>query len=166
MQVKIRDEGPEDAAEIAALVTEAFRGAPHSDGSEGPLVGRLRDAGGLLVSLVAEADGRLAGHIGASPAEVGGDRGWVAIAPVSVRPDLQRRGIGTALVQALLARLRATGARGAVLVGDPGYYGRFGFRARPGLTAGTIPAVYVQALGFGEATPRGELRFHPAFGPY
>ena len=63
-----------------------------------------------------------------------------------------------------LDRLQAAGAPGAVLVGDPDWYARFGFAARPGLTVQGVPAQYVLAVPFGSDTPRGEILFHPAFG--
>ena len=159
----LRDEAPEDAAAIAALVTAAFLTAAHADGNEAEIVARLRAGNGLLLSLVAEEEG-LVGHVAASPATVSGRRGWATIAPVSVAPAAQGRGIGSALVRAALAGLRATGLHGAVLVGDPGYYGRFGFTARDGLTGASIAAEYVLALPFGTEAPRGEILFHPAFG--
>jgi putative acetyltransferase len=165
MPVTIRDERPADAERIAALVTDAFRGAPQSDGTEAALVDRLRRSGALVLSLVAEAEnGDLVGHLGASPARLGDAGDWTAIAPVAVMAAYQRGGVGTALMRAALDRLRGRGGAGAVLVGDPGYYGRFGFAARPGLTAGAIPAAFVLALPFGDLAPQGDVRFHPAFG--
>lgn len=160
----IRDELPGEAAAIARLVTEAFLTAPHAGGNEARIVDRLRAEGALLLSLVAEEAGRITGHIAASPATVGGGTGWACIAPLSVRPDRQRAGIGATLMRAALARLRESGAKGAVLVGDPGYYGRFGFAAAPGLTAAGIPGEYVQGLAFGGPAPLGGIVFHPAFG--
>lgn len=162
-----RDETPEDEEAIAALVTAAFLTAPHADGNEAGIVGRLRAADGLLLSLVVEDKGQaggLAGHIAASAATIAGRPGWAAIAPVSVAPPVQRRGIGTALIRAALDRQRASGAAGAVLVGDPGYYGRFGFQARDGLTVTGIPDHYVLALPFGPHDRWGDVTFHPAFG--
>ncbi len=159
----IRDERAEDATAIEATVTAAFLTAPHADGNEAEIVARLRADGALLLSLVAEEDG-IAGHVAASPASVGGAAGWAAIAPVSVRPDVQRRGIGSALMRAAVERLRAAGLQGAVIVGDPDYYGRFGFTARDGLVATGIPSEYVLARPFGPAAASGEIGFHPAFG--
>jgi putative acetyltransferase len=165
MQVTIRDERPGETDAIAALITEAFVTAPHADGTEAALVDRLRGAEGLLLSLVAETeDGTLAGHLGASTVMLDGMAGWSAIAPVAVAPAHQRRGVGSALMRAALERLRQRGGAGAVLVGDPAYYGRFGFAARPGLGAGAIPPEFVLALSFAGAVPQGEIRFHPAFG--
>lgn len=160
----IRDVEPADDAAIAALITAAFEGAPHAGGNEAQIVADLRAAGALSLSLVAERDGLVTGHIAASPAAVNGQTGWACIAPVSVAPGFQGKGIGTVLMREALDRLRASGAKGAVLVGDPGYYARFGFTARPGLTAEGIPQPYVQALDFGAEPASGQVVFHPAFG--
>lgn len=158
----IRNENAGEEAAIAGLITAAFATAAHAAGTEAAIVAALRAAGALDLSLVAEDGGAPAGHLGASGAMVAGAGGWACIAPVSVRPDRQGQGVGTALMTEALARLRAAGWKGAVLVGDPGYYTRFGFTARPGLSAAGIPGEYVLGLGF-TAEPVGEIRFHPAF---
>lgn len=164
MTYALRTERPADAAAISALITEAFREAPHRSGTEAAIVEGLRRDGGLLVSLVAEEAGAPIGHVAASPALVGESAGWAGIGPLAVLPARQGRGAGGALLAAALDRLRATDHAGAVLVGDPAYYGRFGFTGHPGLTVARIPPEYVLALAFGPAAPRGEVRFHPAFG--
>lgn len=159
----IRPDTPDDAAAIADLIAEAFREAPHADGNEAAIVEALRRDGALLLSLVAVENGCLVGHIAASPAKVGGAT-WACIAPLAVLPARQRRGTGAALLAAALGGLRRAGHPGAVLVGDPAFYGRFGFSARPDLTAPGIPAEYVLALPFGADAPGGAIRFHSAFG--
>jgi putative acetyltransferase len=83
---------------------------------------------------------------------------------VAVRPDRQRRGIGGALVAAAITRLRETGAKGCVVLGDPDYYGRFGFEHDPKLRYGGAPAPYFQRILFDGASAEGEVRYHPAFG--
>lgn len=161
----LRSETPADAGRIAALATAAFLGHPYSDGTEAKLVADLRRSGGLLLSLVAEEAGQLCGHIAASPATVGGQAGWAAIGPLAVLPARQRSGIGSALMSAALAQLQGQGWSGVVLVGDAGYYGRFGFSSRPGLTAPGVPDVHVLGLGFAShPAPCGLIGFHPAFG--
>lgn len=160
----IRDAEAGEEAAIARLITAAFLGAPHAGGNEAAIVADLRAADGLVLSLVAEREGEILGHIAASAAQVGGRAGWYCIAPVAVAPAVQGQGIGAALIGAALAYLRALDAKGAVLVGDPAYYRRFGFAARAGLTAGAIPVEYVQALNFGEEVAAGEIGFQPAFG--
>lgn len=159
----LRDEAPGDADAIRSLIGAAFRNAAHASGTEAQIVDGLRSAGTLALSLVAEGDAGIVGHVAASPVGLGDAQGWFGIAPLSVRPEWQAQGIGTALMQAALARLRAQGARGVVLVGEPAYYGRFGFAADPGITVPGIPADYVLALPFAEPA-RGEVRYHAAFG--
>jgi len=103
------------------------------------------------------------GYLAASVARVGPQDGWGLIGPIAVLPSRHRQGIGTAMMEEALARLRAT-CRGAVLVGDPAYYSRFGFRAFPGLGVTGCPPEVVQALPFDANRPRGELIHHQAFG--
>ena len=112
----LRDETLEDAEAIRRLITEAFRDAAHSSGTEAQIVDDLRAAGALTLSLVAEGDDGIAGHLAASPVRVGEAPGWAGIGPVAVRPGRQAQGIGSALMTTALARLRAQGAQGAVLV--------------------------------------------------
>lgn len=159
----IRPEGPQDAPAIATLITGAFLTAAHADGNEAEIVARLRAEGGLLLSLVSEGPNGIQGHIAASPCSVGGQTGWACIAPLAVDPAQQRSGIGTALVGAALAQLRRLSVGGVVIVGDPVYYGRFGFAADPAIFAPDIPPDYVLTRRFA-STAAGVLRFHAAFG--
>ena len=154
----------EDAA-ITALIEEAFASAEHSDGTEAQIVERLRKASALTLSLIAEDDGEIVGHVAFSPVTVNGQAaGWFGLGPVAVRPDLQRKGIGDALVSEGLANLVAYGAAGCVVLGDPKYYGRFGFATKPSLRFPGPPAEYFQALAFGGDVPSGTVAYHPAFG--
>lgn len=158
------DEQPGDAAAISDLVRAAFDGAPHSDGSEAAIVDGLRRAGALRLSLVAEQDGAIVGQVAFSPVTVdGADRGWLGLGPVAVRPDRQGQGIGDALVRQGLARLEAQGAAGCVVLGDPAYYGRFGFRADPGLVLPGPPPKYFQARILNGPATTGVVAYHPAF---
>jgi putative acetyltransferase len=159
----IRPERPEDAAAIGPLITEAFLTAEHADGTEAAIVDGLRADGGLLLSLVALDGPTLAGHVAASPVTIDGRPGWAGIGPLAVRADHRRRGLGAALMTAALADLRARGLAGAVLVGDPGFYARFGFAASPGLTVPGVPDVYVLALPFAGEPPTGAVAYHPSF---
>lgn len=159
----VRPEKPEDHAEIADLIRAAFAGHPYSKGTECALVEGLRRSGGLLVSLVAEEQGRVLGHIAFSWVRIGEVENWVGMGPLAVLPPAQRRGIGKALVEAGLDAVRALGADGCVLVGEPAYYGRFGFRSRDGLGVAGVPPEYVLVLPLGRDLPAGEIVFHPAF---
>lgn len=160
----LRPEIPVDLPAIHALTEEAFRTLEISDHTEQLIVDRLRAAGALTLSLVAEEGGRVVGHIAFSPVTISnGAEGWYGLGPVSVAPDRQRRGIGSALVREGLARLRGLGASGCYLVGHPCYYGRFGFVNEPGLTFPEAPAAACFALAFDGHYPAGEVAFHPAF---
>lgn len=159
----IRNETVDDIPTISRLVTEAFRTLPQSTGTEAHIVETLRAEGALDLSLVAEEKGEVVGHLAASAARIGAQDGWSLIGPLAVLPSRHRQGVGTALMTEALRRLRAT-SRGAALVGHPAYYGRFGFRAFPGLSVAGIPPEVVLALPFDGIEPRGELVHHPAFG--
>ena len=162
--ILIRPETPADAAAISALTTAAFANAEHSDGTEAQIVERLRKAGTLLLSLVAEDETGITGHIAFSPVAIGGaNQGWVGLGPVSVAPAHQKEGIGAALIREGLARMQAAGHGGCVLLGDPGYYARFGFAATPGITYPGVPPEYFMALHFDGPLPQGEVAYHSAF---
>jgi putative acetyltransferase len=160
----IRDQQPDDNATVRQLVGDAFRGRPYSDGREPAILDALRAAGALTVALVAEEDGEILGQVAFSPVAIDGTaRDWYGLGPVAVRPDRQRQGIGQALIREGLDRIRALGARGCVLAGAPGYYGRFGFAADPRLQSPGIPPQYFLVLPFGAEVPSGTVTFHEAF---
>ena len=162
--MEIRFETPSDAEAIRGVVTAAFRQAEHSSGTEAAIVDALRRAGALTVSLVVEADRELIAHVAFSPVTIDGvQSGWYGLGPVAVLPERQRRGIGQALVRAGLDLLERQGARGCVVLGDPGYYARFGFRSDPALRYGEVPPAYFQRLPFAGERPTGEVAYHPAF---
>ena len=164
MPVELRDEVPADAAAIHALTEAAFRDAPHRSGTEQFIVDALRRDNLLSTSVVATRDGVVVGHAAASPVTIDGhDLGWHGLGPVSVSPGRQREGIGRQLVDAVLSRLRAAGSRGCVVLGDPAYYGHFGFRALPALRLPGVPAEYFQSLPFVGGVPEGDVAFSAAF---
>lgn len=121
----IRAEKPADASDIEAVHRAAFPSP-----LEGRLVGLLRDAGRLRVSLVAEVEGDVVGHVAFSPVSVNNSEcGW-GLAPLAVVPPRQRQGIGRELVRAGLVVCAEAGCGFVVVLGDPDYYGRhFGFRS-------------------------------------
>lgn len=163
--MKLRAELPGDERPIRAVIEAAFTGHPHSDGSEVGIVERLRSAGALTVSLVAEDDGAIIGHIAFSPVTIAdGTLGWFGLGPVSVLLGRQRIGIGGALVRAGLEQLRQSGAAGCVVLGDPAYYSRFGYRHDPALTYPVPMLEAFQQLRFSGAPPEGEVAYHAAFG--
>jgi len=148
--ITIRPEAPGDEPAIEAVTVAAFRDAPHTSHSEQFIVAALRRAGALAVSLVAVDEGRVIGHVAVSPVTVSdGAPGWYDLGPISVLPARQGQGVGSRLLESALDALRARGAAGCVLLGDPAFYGRFGFRAEPGLVLPGVPPEYFQALTFG-----------------
>lgn len=161
--MRIRSEKAGDEAAIRALTLAAFEPMAFSDGSEADIVDRLRADDDLALSLVATEGDEIVGHVAFSPVLIGGERGWFGLGPVSARPDRQRRGIGSRLIADGMAVMEERGAAGFVLVGDPDYYGRFGFRSDGRLTYGDVPARYVQWRALGTEPPAGLLRYAPAF---
>lgn len=162
--VVVRSETEADVPTIAEVTVAAFMTLEISNKTEQYVVEALRAAGALTVSLVAEVDDRVVGHIAFSPVTLSdGTPDWYGLGPVSVLPEWQRRGIGKALVSEGLARLEALGARGCCLVGHPGYYERFGFRNMPGLVHEGVPAEVFFALSFTGDAPRGRVTFHQGF---
>jgi putative acetyltransferase len=150
--------------DIRAINIAAFRDHPVSRQTEHLIVEALRDTGALELSLVALSQDRTVGHIAFSQASVGGsESGWFLLGPVAVLPGLQGQGIGSALVESGLAELRSRQASGCVLVGDPGYYSRFGFSTVSDLAYEGVPPEYVLGLSFDEAAPRGRVVANKAF---
>ena len=160
----IRPEQAADAAAIQRVTIEAFAGAEHAAGTEHRIVAALRAADALAISLVAESAGEIVGHVAVSPVTLsGGERNWYGLGPISVAPPWQRRGVGSALMRAALAGLRGRQAAGCILVGDPCYYERFGFRAAPTLSYPGVPGEYLLALAMAAKVPAGVVSFHGAF---
>lgn len=164
MSVCLRHETPADEAAIAAVTIAAFRNAAHSGHNEHRIVGALRAAGKLTVSLVAEADGQVVGHAAASPVTVSdGAQGWYGLGPVSVSPEHHGRGIGSSLVREVLRLLVDRHAAGCVVLGEPAYYGRFGLCPQPELVLPGVPPEYFQALAFRSTMPSGRVSYDEAF---
>jgi len=160
---------PEMPADLAAVrrVHEAAFPTP----AEARLVDQLRAQGRALVSLVAEPAGEVVGHILFSPIEVEGvplSHLALGLAPVAVLPAFQRQGVGSRLVRAGLEACRVLGCGFVVVLGEPGYYGRFGFEraGRLGLRNeyGADDAFRVIELSPGSIPPAGGLvKYAPEF---
>ncbi len=162
--ILIRDETKDDAAVIGEVTAAAFETLEISSHTEQYIVEALRSAGALTLSLVAELDGRIVGHIAFSPVILSdGTEAWYGLGPVSVLPAYQRMGIGTALIQEGLSRLKRLGARGCCLVGHPGYYRKFGFENVLGLVLEGVPPEVFFALSFDGRIPQGYVTFHEGF---
>lgn len=160
----IRPERPTDVAAIAEVTREAFHSHMHSVQTEHFIIAALRTSNVLSISLVAEVNGQVVGHVAFSPVKVSdGSQGWYGLGPLAVKPEFQGQGLGQALVRAGLAALRELGSQGCVLVGSPKFYERFGFQNRKDLVFEGLPQEYFLALPLGEKSARGQVTYHEAF---
>jgi predicted N-acetyltransferase YhbS len=165
MGITVREELPTDVDAISRLTEAAFRDHPHSNHTEQFIINALRRSERLTISLVAVDGGAILGHVAFSPVTIScGVAGWYGLGPISTLPSRQREGIGSTLINSALAELKRIGAAGCVVLGDHGFYGRFGFKARPGLELRGAPAEHFLAISFGAEPPIGSVRYHEAFG--
>jgi putative acetyltransferase len=163
-RIVIRDETKADAGAIANVTVAAFATLDISRHTEQCVIEALRAAEALTVSLVAELDGHVIGHIAFSPVTMSdGTPDWYGLGPVSVLPPYQRQGIGSALIRQGLSRLKSLHAKGCCLVGHPDYYKRFGFRNAPELVVEGVPPEVFFVLPFDGHIPQGRATFHRAF---
>jgi putative acetyltransferase len=163
-KVLIRSETSADVSAIAEVTITAFKTLAISNHTEQFIIAALRAAKALTVSLVAEVDGRVVGHIAFSPVTISdGSPNWYGLGPVSVLPECHRRGIGRALIQEGISRLKDIGARGCCLVGHPEYYRRFGFQNIQGLVHEGVPEEVFFTLSFDGHVPQGIVEFHMGF---
>jgi len=160
----IRDETSNDYKAISEVTITAFKTIEISNHTEQFIVEALRSAKALSISLVAEVDGSVMGHIAFSPVTISdGTQDWYGLGPVSVQPDFQRQGIGKALIQEGLLRLKALKAKGCCLVGHPQYYRQFGFENVEELSHAGIPPEVFFVLSFDGNIPQGQVEFHEGF---
>ena len=163
-KIVIRSEDDADVSAIAEVTLAAFETLEISNHTEQLIIAELRAAGALTISLVAELNGRVVGHVAFSPLTISdGTRDWYGLGPISVLPGYQRHGVGKALIREGLSRLREIDAQGCCLVGHPDYYRKFGFRNSPELVYEGVPQEAFFTLSFSEHTPRGTVAFHDAF---
>ncbi|MBI5354111.1 MAG: N-acetyltransferase [Chloroflexi bacterium] len=161
----IRPETQQDIKAIEQVTMSAFNGKPYSDNTEPLIIHRLREAGDLSISLVAEDEGKVVGHVAFSIVTINGnDPGWYGLGPVSVLPELQKTGIGSGMIREGLRIIKEKGAKGCVLEGSPLYYQRFGFKSYPDLYYEGAPAPeFFMALPFYDDVPKGRVEFNEAF---
>lgn len=160
----IRHELVRDRDAIRQVTADAFALMENSNQTEPAIITALREAGALAISLVATDEDEVIGHIAFSPVTIAGDdNAWFGLGPVSIRPDRQGRGIGGALIRQGLSELREQGAAGCVVLGDPGYYRRFGFENHPDLRYAGAPPEYFMRVIFDGSDPAGQVEYHKAF---
>ena len=158
MDIKIRNETKGDIASIELVTIDAYLNAPHSNNAEQFIVRELRNAGALAISLVAEYQEKVIGHVAISPVKISDNtQGWFGLGPISVLPSSQKSGVGSKLMREALENLRNYGASGCVLLGDPAYYKRFGFAPEESLILPEVPSEYFQAISFSGVVPTGEV---------
>jgi putative acetyltransferase len=157
----IRPERTDDAPRVRALLQAAFKGR-----IEASIVDELRRDGDMVLALTAELDGEAAGYIAFSRLDL--DLGGrtvpaIGLAPLGVRPDYQRQGIGSALVRDGLTRMKDRGERLVFVLGDPAYYGRFGFAVIESFVS-RYAGPYFQALALAPDAPAaGKVSYPRAF---
>ena len=160
----IRNESVLDFDAISEVTIAAFKTLPISNHTEQFIINALRAAGALTISLVADIDGQVVGHVAFSPATISdGSMGWFGLGPVSVLPEYQKQGIGKSLINKGLSMLKELDGKGCALVGDPNYYKRLGFRNIPDLVYEGIPQEVFLALPFTDKVPQGIVVFHEGF---
>lgn len=163
-KIVIRDETDTDVAAISEVTVAAFKTLEISSHTEQFIIEALRSAKALTLSLVAEVDGHVVGHIAFSPVKISdGTPNWYGLGPISVLPQYQRQGIGRALIQEGLARLKKLKAKGCCLVGHPEYYRQFGFENVAGLVYDGVPPEVFFAVSFNGSMPQGKVIFHEGF---
>ncbi len=162
--MKVRAEKRSDIKRVEEIIISAFSGHPYSNQKEHLLVARLRSDEALTVSLVAETKEDVVGHISFSEVSINGEYlSWFGLAPVSVAPEYQNQGIGSQLIHAGLEAIKAIRANGCVVLGEPDFYCRFGFRALPKLSLAGVSPEYFLTLAFSNEIPSGMVEFHKAF---
>lgn len=163
-EIVIRSETDADIDAITEVTIAAFKTLEISNNTEQFMIMDLRAAKDLTVSLVAELDGRVIGHVAFSPVTISdGTANWYGLGPVSVLPEYHRQGIGKALIREGLSRLKGLNAAGCCVVGHPDYYTKFGFENTPDLVLEGVPPEVFFALPFDGQIPHGTVEFHEAF---
>lgn len=163
-KIIIRDEVDADVGKITEVTIAAFKTLEISNHTEQFIIEALRATKALTVSLVAEVDGRVIGHIAFSPVTISdGTQNWYGLGPVSVLPEHQGKGVGKLLIKEGLSRLKNMNAQGCCLVGHPDYYRKFGFKNISGFVYEDVPEEVFLSLSFDEHIPQGTVTFHEGF---
>ncbi len=164
LSINIRPERADDFQGIHETTIAAFLNIVHTDHNEQLIVKSLRDSGALTISLVAEDLAQIIGHVALSPVTISdGSTNWYGLGPISVIPREQGKGIGSTLMSAAIAELKNLNANGCVLLGDPKYYHRFGFKPIEGMVLPGVPPEYFQALLLKGVHPNGTVTYHGSF---
>lgn len=164
IKCEIRTEHASDHVDIYEVTRLAFLNAEHSSHTEHFIVNALHAQDALTISLVALVIQKVVGHIAISPVSIHPNTPhWFGLGPVSVLPEFQKCGIGTQLIQTALSQLREMNTAGCVLLGDPNYYAKFGFKVHPNLILEGMPPEYFQVLPFHQEIPLGKVSYSSEF---
>lgn len=163
-KIIIRNEIGADVDAITEVTAAAFKTLEISNHTEQFIIEALRADSALTVSLIAEVDGHVVGHVAFSPVTISdGTQNWYGLGPVSVLPEHQRKGIGKSLILEGLSRLKGLNAKGCCLVGHPDYYRKLGFKNVSGLVHEGVPQQVFLAMSFDGQIPQGTVNFHDGF---
>jgi putative acetyltransferase len=163
-KIIIRNEIDADVDAIIEVTAAAFKTLEISNHTEQFIIEALRADSALTVSLIAEVDGHVVGHVAFSPVTISDDtQNWYGLGPVSVLPEHQRKGIGKSLILEGLSRLKGLNAKGCCLVGHPDYYRKLGFKNVSGLVHEGVPQQVFLAMSFDGQIPQGTVNFHDGF---
>jgi putative acetyltransferase len=163
-KIIIRNEIDADVDAITEVTAAAFKTLEISNHTEQFIVEALRANNALTVSLIADVDGHVVGHVAFSPVTISdGTQSWYGLGPVSVLPEHQRKGIGKSLILEGLSRLKGLNAKGCCLVGHPDYYRKLGFKNVSGLVHEGVPQQVFLAMSFDGQIPQGTVNFHDGF---
>jgi putative acetyltransferase len=163
-KIIIRNEIDADIEAITEVTVAAFKTLEISNHTEQFIVEALRADNALAVSLIAEVDGHVVGHVAFSPVTISdGTQNWYGLGPVSVLPEHQRKGIGKSLILEGISRLKGLNAKGCCLVGHPDYYRKLGFKNVSGLVHAGVPQEVFLAMSFDGQIPQGTVNFHNGF---
>ena len=163
-KIIIRNGIDADVDAITEVTAAAFKTLEISNHTEQFIIEALRADNALTVSLIAEVDGRVVGHVAFSPVTISdGTQNWYGLGPVSVLPEHQREGIGKSLILEGISRLKGLNAKGCCLVGHPDYYRKLGFKNVSGLVHEGVPQEVFLAMSFDGQIPQGTVNFHDGF---
>jgi putative acetyltransferase len=163
-KIIIRNEIDADVDAITEVTVAAFKTLESSNHTEQFIVEAQRANNALTVSLIAEVDGHVVGHVAFSPVTISdGTQNWCGLGPVSVLPEHQRKGIGKSLILEGISRLKGLNAKGCCLVGHPDYYRKLGFKNVSGLVHEGVPQEVFLAMSFDGQIPQGTVNFHDGF---
>jgi putative acetyltransferase len=163
-KIIIRNEKDADVDTITEVTVTAFKTLEISNHTEQFIIEALRANNALTVSLIAEVDGHVVGHVAFSPVTISdGTQNWYGLGPVSVLPEHQRKGIGKSLILEGISRLKGLNAKGCCLVGHPDYYMKLGFKNLSGLVHEGVPQEVFLGMSFDGQIPQGTVNFHDGF---